>query len=168
MLKMKRIPAPDWAKPFAVTVDKGFGEREYSLLLPHHDKMLESVHQAVEQYVNDDQKTAQGSERAETEEEYFIPDTTKLTGEYYIAWEYYYRVRATYPKPSLFRRRQPTELFHSVSVMVHCLEAPQTSLQTTFDYLGLNVGFSWHLKQQILPLVNGITPTHLEATALSR
>ena len=54
MLTMKRIPVPEWAKSFAVTVDKGFGEREYSLLSPHHDLMLESVQQAVEQYVNDD------------------------------------------------------------------------------------------------------------------
>ena len=110
--------------------------------------MLESVHQAVEQYVNDDQKTAQGSERAETEEEDFIPDRIKLTGEYYIAWEYYYRVRATYPKLGLFRRRQSTELHYWVSVMVHCLGTPQTKLQADFDYLGLQLCFIWNAAKQ--------------------
>jgi|GEM_PF-3104186 len=161
MLTMKRIPVPDWAKPCAITVDKGFGEQEYRSLSPHHDKMLESVQQIVEQFVNDDEKTLHGSERAETEDEDFVPDRTKLSGEYHIAWEYYYRVRTIHPEEGFFRRRKPTEENYYVSVMIHCLEAPQTASQTTFDYLGLNVWFSWHPKQQTLSPVAGIAPTHI-------
>ena len=162
MLTMKRIPVPEWAKPFAVIVNEGFGEQEYTRLSSHYDTMLENVQQAVEQYVNGDQRTADGSERAETEDEDFVPDRTRLVREYYIAWEYYYAVRTIYPEEGLFRRRQPSELHHYVSVMVHCLGTPQTETQRACDYLGLNVWFRWHPKQQVLSSVDGITPTQIE------
>ena len=154
MLTMKRISVPTTVKPFALTVDKGFGDQEYEHFSAHYDELWEKVQNAVDEYVSDNQKTAAGSEKAETEEEDFVPDRTKLTGEYYIAWEYYYAVRSTYPKLGLFRRSQPSELHYYASVMVHCLGTPQTETQAPHDYLGLNVGFSWHLKQQILSSVN--------------
>ena len=161
MLTMKRIPVPEWAKPFAVIVDEGFGEQEYTRLSSHYDTMLENVQQGVEQYVNDDQKTADGSERTETEEEDFVPDRTKLTGEYYIAWEYCCRVRTIYPDEGFLRRRRPTEENYYVRVMAHCL-GRQSEGQAGCDYLGLNAGFCWHPKQQTLSVVFDVSPTQIE------
>ena len=162
MLQMRPIPVPEWAKPFALIVTRGFGDQEYKRFSAQHDTLWERVQNAVAQYVEDDQKTAQGSEWAETEEEDFVPDRTKLSGEYYVSWEYYHSVRATYPKLGLFRRRQPAERFYSVNVMVHLLGTPQTASQTAFDYLGLNIGFTWHPKHQTLSQVVQIAPTQLQ------
>lgn len=167
MLAMKCIPVPASVKPFALTVDKGFGDQEYTRFSAHRAELWERVQNAVEEYVNDDQKTADGSERAETEDENFIPDRTKLTGEYYIAWEYYYAVRTIHPKLGVFRRSQPSELHYYVSVMVDCLRTPQTEPQTACDYLGLNLWFSWYPEQKSLSSAAGATSTHLEPAAFS-
>ena len=134
MLKMRRIPVPDWAKPFTATVGKDFGDQEVGRFSAHRDEVRKIVQNAVEKYVNDDKVVSVG-------EQHFFPEQKKLTGDYYIASEDYYV-------------RQERGLRHSaerqlvLNVRVCCLEKPWIESQTDFDYLGLELFFLWEPKQQ--------------------
>lgn len=143
MLTMKRIPVPEWAKPFAVIVDEGFGEQEYTRLSSHYDTMLENVQQAVEQYVNDDERVFSKD----------FPQQTKLTGEYYISREDY----SVYQEP-VYPPIRPEEHKYALSIMVRCLEKRWIENQTDFDYLGLEVFFWWEPAEEKFQYSGDIEP----------
>lgn len=147
MLKMRRIPAPEWAKPFAVTVDGGFGDQEFNRFSTHREEVREIIQDAVEQYINDDKVVSVG-------EQHFFPELKRLTGDYYIASEDYYVHQEQDPRHSAQRQLV-------LSVTVRCLEKPWIENQTDFDYLGLELFFLWEPKQQTLSYTGDIEPSSI-------
>ncbi len=134
MLKIRRIPVPEWARPFVVTRGTGFGDQEFERFSAHHNKIWEIVQNAVEQYINDGNLVSGG-------EQHFFPEQKKLTGDYYIASEDYYVHQAQDPRRSAERKSV-------LIVRVRCLEKQWVENQTDFDYLGLELYFVWDTVKQ--------------------
>ena len=152
MLTTKRIPVPDWARPFAILREQEFGEQEFSRCSSHHDEVLEAVQEAVQQYVNDD-------ENVFSKEQGHFPQRDRLTGEYYIGSETYdVYEEQRYPHEELGQR---AERKYRLSVEVRCLEKQWISHQTDFDYLGLEVIFWWEPEDGKFRYIGDVEPSSI-------
>jgi hypothetical protein len=138
MLHMTQIAVPGWARELTVEVDEDFGEEEYRRLSAHREQILDAVHEAVEQYVNDENYAYDDQ----------FPQRNKMTGEYYISSEGYsiYTERTPPRRGERQWRFGPKQWRFSLSA--HCLEKRWLDNQTDFDYLGLEVHFLWEPVEQ--------------------
>ena len=143
MLTMKRIPVPDWARPFSLLREQEFDEQEFNRCLPHRDEVVQAVQEAVQQFANDDERVFSKD----------FPQQTKLTGEYYISREDY----SVYQGP-VYPPIRPEEHKYALSIMVRCLEKRWIENQTDFDYLGLEVFFWWEPAEEKFQYSGDIEP----------
>jgi hypothetical protein len=131
MLKLIRIPTPDWATPFERTADPAFPETELPRVLAQHDKILGIVQDAVQTYINEHAADIANDPQG-------FPLLERLSGEYYISDEAYW----VNDQPWFERVGRHRE--YRFAVMTHLLAHAAESNSPGRDYCGLQVQFSWH------------------------
>ena len=121
MIRMTRIPVPDWASEHArgeARFYDGMMIQEYQAIQEHRERLLVIVHEEVERYIAD-------HAFADCGDAYF-PHLDRLNGEYYIGGE-------TYGK-------HVGPFWYQVSFTIRCLQKPKSPLcAAPCDYLGLDV-----------------------------
>jgi hypothetical protein len=113
--RMTRIEPPDWARQPDLSI-KGVTVAEYAAIQRHRDKLLQTVHQEVEAYLNTPGLYGEGQS---------FPDRLRMTAAYYIGSESY------------IAHRDP--VWFQILVSCRCLECTKTGINRNDDYLGLDV-----------------------------
>ncbi len=117
MFRMVRIEPPEWATQPDLNI-ASVKVAEFSKIQQFRSKMLQTVHNEIEHYVNDD-----GLVFCDNSESF--PLRRRLTGSYYIGSESY------------FAHRNPD--WFQISIKCHCTEPPKKGVERDDDYLGLEV-----------------------------
>jgi len=113
--QLTRVEPPDWARQPRVSIE-GVAEADFAAIQRHRDKLLRTVHEEVEAYLNTSELYGEGES---------FPDRLRMTGAYYIGDESY----TAHRKPAWFQ----------ISIRCHCLERPKAGVDRDDDYLGLEV-----------------------------
>ncbi len=113
--QLTRIAPPKWTTQPSRSITTVKVE-EYSAIQQHRDKLLQTVHRAVEDYLN--------TPGLYGESESF-PDRHRMTGAYYIGDESY----IAHNNPEWFQ----------ISIQCRCIEHPKAGMDREDDYLGLEV-----------------------------
>ena len=117
MFRMTRVELPAWARlPDAHLANMRLSE--YHAIQQRRQQMLDTVHIAVEAYLNTPGLYVEGGEDG-------FPDRSRMSGEYYVSDESY--------------TGHVGPVWIQVGVMCHCLEKPSRAGQEDRDYLGLEV-----------------------------
>lgn len=116
MLHMRQIPRPDWARLSYSSQDAP--PQVIAAIQAHWDDILSLIHQAVEEYVNDDNLCFTDGKN--------FPDRNRLTGEYYL-------------RDESFEWYAEDEMCN-ISLTVCCLEYPWLPNMVETNYLGFLMG----------------------------
>lgn len=113
--RLTRIEPPDWATQPDLRFT-GLTVAEYKALQRHRVKLLQTVHDEIERYLNTQGLYGEGDS---------FPDRLRMTGTYYLGTESY------------IAYREPVWI--QISVMCCCLEHAKAGMNREDDYLGLEV-----------------------------
>lgn len=127
--RMTRIEPPPWATQPDLRIE-GVSVSEYAAIQQRRERLLKTVHRAVEGYLNDPRLYFSGGEEG-------FPQRDRMTGEYYIGGESY-----AIPKVRIKPNESPLKAtpldWIQIRVGCRCLESRGADEERD-DYLGLDV-----------------------------
>lgn len=143
MLQLQRISAPTWAFEPLIDYDKAGGMESRQAFQPYLPQILKLVHERMEQFVNDTE-FYRLDELGEEEDPMAFPETSRLTGAYYLASERYER------------QERHGISYYQLVVTFHFLY-PSPITQTNDDYFSLEAWVRIWCDTQDIELMPGLT-----------
>lgn len=141
MVKLQRIPAPEWAREPQIITDEPGGVAAQQAFQPHLDRILAIVQEQMEQYVNDPE-FYRPDELGEEDDPLAFPEMARLTGAYYLDCQ-------QYAKEEIHGRS-----YNDLVMTFHFL-APSRITQTDDNYVSLEALVKIHHGTQEIEVLPG-------------